>query len=113
VLNKWKEKWVHLIERREVMELRSLYIQNYGINDALKCLTRFGPAHGETIERSLLLCGKHVVLTNRSAYWRVAQMMRGLAFKCLVPCRLDLYKARVNWKSRSASAVRKMQHGPE
>jgi hypothetical protein len=92
VLNKYKERWLHLIERREVIGLRSFYIRNYGVNDALKFLDRFGRAHQESIERSLLLCGKYVVLSDRSLYWRIGQMMRGFGFRFLVPSRINLNK---------------------
>jgi hypothetical protein len=97
MLNRYKEMWLHLIERREVMGLRSFYIRNYGINDALKFSVRFGSAHQESIERSLLLCGRYVVLTDRSFYWRIGQMVRGVVFKCLVPNRIDLHKLQVDW----------------
>jgi hypothetical protein len=97
VVNKWKDKWCHLIERREVMELRLLYIRNHGINDAVSFSARFGLKHQENIERSLLLCGKYVVLTDRSLYWRMVQLMRGLAFKVVVPSRLNFDKAQIDW----------------
>jgi glycosyltransferase involved in cell wall biosynthesis len=97
-LSRWKERWRHLIERREVMELRSLYIRIYGINDALKFSVRFDQTHQESIERALLLCGKYAVLTDRSLYWRIGQMIRGIAFKCLVPSRMDWSKALVRFE---------------
>jgi glycosyltransferase involved in cell wall biosynthesis len=91
--NRWQERWVQLTELREIMQLRSFYIKNYGIDDTLKFLARFGPTHQERIERSLLLCGKYVALTDRSLYWRIWQMIRGSAFRFLVPSRMDLSKA--------------------
>jgi hypothetical protein len=90
VLSRWRQKWYHLIERREVMDLQSLYIRNYGVKDALEFSAKCDPAHKKRIERGLLLSGKYTVLTGRSVYWRVGLMMTGFACRFLVPSRIDL-----------------------
>jgi hypothetical protein len=95
-LNKWRRRWLQLLERRQAMALRSCYIEKYGMDDAEKFSARFGSTHQERIERALLLCGKYVVLTPRSLHWRIVQILKGIAFRAMIPSRIDLRKVQTH-----------------
>jgi glycosyltransferase involved in cell wall biosynthesis len=96
-LNKLKQRWLYFTERRQVMALRTFYIHEFGVDDAIKFSARHEPPVREHIERSLLLCGKYIVLSGRSSYWRLSQMIRGYASRALIPSRVDLRKLRPDW----------------
>jgi glycosyltransferase involved in cell wall biosynthesis len=92
--NKWNKYWLDLMERRQVIALQSCYIREHGISEILKSSVRFGSARQERIERTLLLCGNYVVLTNQSFVWRLSQIVKGSAFRTLIPPCIDLRKVR-------------------
>jgi glycosyltransferase involved in cell wall biosynthesis len=89
---KLTKRWLELIERRQAMALRCCYIRKYGMDDAMKFSVRFGSTHQERIERMLLLCGRYVVLTDRSLTWRISRIIQGFAFRTLIPPGIDLRK---------------------
>lgn len=85
-------RWRSLLERREYMALQSCYIRGCGANEAAKLSAQFGAARQEHVERTLLLCGSYVVVTDQSFAWRLWQIAKGFAFRTLVPSGIDLRK---------------------
>jgi Glycosyl transferase family 2 len=81
-------KWHHLLGQREVMELRRAYLRAYGLHPGLAFADSQSGQHKAAIESNLLMCGRYARLTERPALWRIAKMLRGMAFRMVVPCRM-------------------------
>lgn len=75
--------WRQLCERREIMALRRYYLGAFGTASALDCAEQSDPARRVEIENVLLMCGRYVVLTERSPLWRITWMLRGILFRMI------------------------------
>lgn len=85
-----RAEYDRLRERREISDYRVRYLEQLGIADALAFARTRSPREVLGIERALLLSGHYVTLTDRSAGWRSLQMLKGHAFRMLVPPQLAL-----------------------
>lgn len=85
-----RQYWDHLLERRQANALRRWYLRRNGISSNNIILSGIIEGHEKNVERTLLMCGHYSVLTSRSYLWRLMWMIRGIAFRVVVPNRLHI-----------------------
>lgn len=83
-----KERWKALLERREVLELQRFGLKMCGLQRALAHARREPRRRHVRIENAFLLSGQYVELTGRSRISRLFLLLRGLAFRLLIPSRI-------------------------
>lgn len=84
LIGRVRAAWVDAIMKREIMDYRSRYIEWFGTDDVLRYKHKFESRHYAAIERSVLLCGRYIELTERPTYWRLFQIAKGYALRMLV-----------------------------
>lgn len=83
-----KERWAQLLERREIMALRRWYLRSVGTDQALLLAQTITPEQRNAMENALLMCGQYAAISDRSFIWRLSWMVRGFAFRLVVPNRI-------------------------
>lgn len=86
--NKLMSRWQELLEKRELLELRSAYLSFYGLTNLMEIKQNANSKRQAAIEKTLLSCGRWIVLTDRSSCWRAFWFIRGLLARIIIPCRL-------------------------
>jgi hypothetical protein len=85
-----KRQWRWLTERRAMNDCQVWYMDRFGLDEAMAFANLITTNRVAAMERSILLAGRHVVLTEKPASWRRLQLAKGYAFRATVVRQLDM-----------------------